>query len=666
MKSGINHKRYMYGPAFSVLLLLIASVLNFVNGSVYTALAEALMGVAITVYMAVENKIRTAEITEFVEMIAGRGGNITNEVLSNFPKPMIVLNIDGKVIWYNDKALEMFALSDLYDISLPSLIPSLRWTDLLKTTDGYEKQIELDERSYNLYANIIIKKDEQSGKKMYSVIVYFDDVTENVRLKAICEEQKVDVALIAIDNYDDVFQVMDDNKSQETIAKINSAVSKWVAESTGVMKKTGSDRFLIFFEHQYLDAYIEKKFDILEKIRAIGDDIKEPVSISIGIGVGGHPSENEANARNAVEIVWGRGGDQAAVKYADGQYKLYGGAAKDYEKSTRVKTRMFATALREMIKASDKVIFMGHTSADYDSFGAAIGLSRAVRLLDKKPYVVLDSSPAVKPIYDEMMKHPEYQDFAVNSNSAAELIEKETLLIILDTHRPSMLPAPELLKKASKIVLIDHHRRSTEFIDNLSLSYLEPYASSTCEMVTEILQYVDDRKQLTDFEAKVLYVGIFMDSKNFVTKTGIRTFEAASYLKRYGVNTMEVKRLFNLKFDDYVRRTEIIRHAEIWNTDMAVSVCTESYANMRVISSQAADEMLNISGIKAAFVVYPTDNGAALSARSYPDVNVQLIMEKLGGGGHMTVAGCQIKGINVEAARDRLKAAVKEYIDEQK
>ena len=664
MKKNLNHRRYMYGPAFSVLLLFIAGLLNIVKGNNYIAVIEGIMGISIAVYMAVEAKIRAAEMTEFMTLIAGRSGNITNEVLSHFPKPMLVLNVDGKIVWYNDKALEMFSLSDLYDISLPSLITELKWTDILKTTDVFERKIDYDGRHYALYGNIIIRKEENGGKDMYSVIIYFDDITESVELKRISESEKVDVALIAIDNYDDVFQVMDDNKSQETMAKINSAVSKWVSESVGVMKKIGSDRYLIFFEHQYLDGYIKKKFDILEKVRAIGDEIKEPVTISIGIGVGGHPAENEANARNAVEMVWGRGGDQVAVKYSDGQYKLYGGAAKDYEKSTRVKTRMFATALREMIKASDKVIFMGHSSADYDCFGAAIGLSRAVRLMNKKPYIVLDNSPAVKPIYDEMMKHPEYQDTIINANGAIELVEKETLLVILDTHRPSMLPAPDLLKKASKIVLIDHHRRSTEFIDNLSLSYLEPYASSTCEMVTEILQYIDDKKQLSNFEAKALYVGIFMDSKNFVTKTGIRTFEAASYLKRYGVNTMEVKRLFNLRFDDYVRRTEIIRHAEIWNSDMAVSVCTESYTNMRVISSQAADEMLNISGIKAAFVIYPTDNGSAFSARSYPDVNVQLIMEKLGGGGHMTVAGCQIKGISVDEARNRLKDAIKEYIED--
>ena len=666
MKKSLNRRQYMRGPAICVLLLLIVGILNITDGNIYIASAELIASVAIFGYMIAESKIRAKDMAEFMSFITGRSGSMTNEVISRFPKAMLVLSIDGKIVWYNDKALELFSLNDLYDISLPQLIPQLKWTEILKTTETFEMKVDYNSRHYRLMGSIIAGKEENDDKEMYSVIMYFDDITEAVELEKNYIKEKVDVAMIAVDNYDDVFQVMDDSKSQETMAKINSAVSKWVGESSGVMKKIGSDRFIVFFEHQYLDGYIKNKFDILEKIRAIGDEIKESVTISIGIGVGGHPAENEANARNAVEMVWGRGGDQVAVKSYDGQYKFYGGTAKDYEKSTRVKTRMFATSLREMIKAADKVIFMGHSSADYDCLGAAIGLSRAVRLFDKNPYIVLDNSPAVKPLYDEMIKQPVYADMIINPNNALEMVEKETLLVVLDTHRPSMLPVPELLKRASKIVLIDHHRRSTEFIDNLSLSYLEPYASSTCEMVTEVLQYIDDKKQLTNFEAKALYVGIYMDSKNFVTKTGIRTFEAASYLKRYGVNTMDVKKLFNLKFDDYVRRTEIIRHAEIWNTNMAVSVCSESFSNMRVISSQAADEMLNISGIKAAFVVYPSENGAAFSARSYGDINVQLIMEKLGGGGHMTVAGCQIKGISLDEARDMLKNAIKEYIEEVK
>lgn len=348
------------------------------------------------------------------------------------------------------------------------------------------------------------------------------------------------------------------------------------------------------------------------------------------------------------------------------EFKFYGSSTKDYEKSTRVKTRMFSFALKEMIAQSDKVIIMGHQAADYDSFGASLGISRAAKIMNKNVHIVLDLSPAIKPLYDEMQSIPEYAEMIISPNVAIEMTDKNTLLIILDTHRPSMMPAPELLNIANKVVLIDHHRRSTEFIENHSLIYLEPYASSTCEMVTEVLQYLDDKKNMTTFEATALYLGIFMDTKNFVTKTGVRTFEAASYLRRYGIKTMEAKKYVSLDFDEYVKRMDIIRIAEIWNTDIAVSICDYAFNNMRVISSQAADEMLNISGIKAAFVVYQIDNVVYFSARSFTDVNVQLIMEKLGGGGHMTVAGCQIKNISLQDAREKLKDAIKEYIDENK
>ena len=375
--------------------------------------------------------------------------------------------------------------------------------------------------------------------------------------------------------------------------------------------------------------------------------------------------ENEAYARNSVEMVLGRGGDQVAIKDND-QFKFYGGIAKDYEKSTRVKTRIFSNALAKMIQQADKVILMGHKASDYDSFGSAVGLSRAARIYEKPVYIVLDTTTAIKTIYDEIYQMPEYSEIIISPNAANEIVTKDTLVIILDTHRPSMLPLPGVLELTDKIVLIDHHRRSTEFIENASLSYLEPYASSTSEMVTEILQYIDDKKKLNNFEAKALYIGMLMDTKNFVTKTGVRTFEAASYLKRYGVNTMEVKKVFNLTFEEYVKRMDIIKQAEIWNTDLAVSVCSESFTNMRVLSSQAADEMLNISGVKAAFVIYPSENEVCFSARSFGDVNVHVIMEKLGGGGHLTVAGCQIKNITIAEARNKLKEAIKEYIEEIK
>ena len=665
MKKTYNrHTQYII-PLFCIIILCFAGIFNIFEDNTTVAAFEFIAAVCIIIYMVASTKTRTKEMAEFMSIITEKSGNMANEVLSRFPLPMVVLSIDGKIMWFNEMVSQMLSQNVLYGVSLPEIIPDLKWTEILKSTDAIDVNIEYNGRFYNVLGNIIKRKEDESDNESYSVLLYFDDKTEELNAQKLHMDEKVDVAIISIDNYDDVFQAMDDNKSQETMGKINSLVSKWVAEGKGVMKKTDSDRYLVFFEHQYLDNYIKTKFDILENVRNIGDEIKEPITISIGIGTGAHLIENESYARNAVEMVWGRGGDQAAIKNHE-QYKFYGGTAKDYEKSTRVKTRMFAKTLREVIIHADKVFFMGHIAADYDSFGASVGMMSACRILNTNSYIILDNSPAIKPMYEEMIKMPEYQNIIISPNEAAEIITKESVLIILDTHRPSMLPGKDLLKKVSKIVLIDHHRRSTEFIDNVSLSYLEPYASSTCEMVTEILQYIDDRKKMSTFEAKALYMGILMDTKNFVTKTGVRTFEAASYLKRYGVNTMEVKKLFNLSFDDYVKRLEIVKRTEIWNGDIAVSVCKEGLNNMRVISSQAADEMLNISGIKAAFVIYPGENGACFSARSFGDINVQLIMEKLGGGGHMTVAGCQLKNVSVTEAREQLKESIKEYIEENK
>lgn len=651
---------------FFFLLFFVLGIISLAYKRTDIAVVEFTISLLLLLFVILGEINKNKEMSQFMSFITEQNGNMSSEIITRFPFPMLVLSIDGKIVWYNDYATSMFKSQDLYGMMLPQLITDLKWTELLRKTDDINMNISYNSKNYFVYGSLIKRNDPDEDKNTaYSVLLYFNDITDSVVAKKKREDEKVDVAIVTIDNYDDVFQSMDDATSQETIGKINSIVSKWVNESNGIMKKTESDRYLLFFEHQYLEHYIKNKFDILEKIRAVGDEIKEPITISIGIGTGSHLIENESKARAAVEMVWGRGGDQAAIKDSE-EFKFFGSTTKDYEKSTRVKTRMFSFALKEMISHSENVMIMGHSAADYDSYGAAIGISRAVRNMNKNVYIVLDSSPAIKPMYDKMLTLPEYSGMIISPNTALEMANKNTLLLVLDTHRPSMLPAPKLLDVVNQVVLIDHHRRSTEFIDNLALIYLEPYASSTCELVTEILQYIDDNKKLNSFEAMALYLGIFMDTKNFVAKTGVRTFEAASYLKRYGVNTMEIKSLVNLDFDDYVKRMDIIREAEIWNTDIAVSVCENSFDNMRVISSQAADEMLNISGIKAAFVLYQVENTVFFSARSMPDINVQLIMEKLGGGGHASVAGCQIKNITLQEAREKLKDAIKEYIEETK
>ena len=666
MKKRNNRLLQLRIKIYFFLLFFVLGIISLAYKRTDIAFVEFTISLLLLLFVILGEINKNKEMSQFMSLITEQSGNMSSEIITRFPFPMLVLSIDGKIVWYNDYATQMFDSQDLYGMMLPQLITDLKWTELLRKTDDINMNITYNSRNYFVYGSLIKRNDSDEDKNTaYSVLLYFNDITDSVVAKKKQEDEKVDVAIVTIDNYDDVFQSMDDATSQETIGKINSIISKWVNESNGIMKKTESDRYLLFFEHQYLEHYIKNKFDILEKIRAVGDEIKEPITISIGIGTGSHLIENEARARAAVEMVWGRGGDQAAIKDSE-EFKFFGSTTKDYEKSTRVKTRMFSFALKEMISHSDNVMIMGHSAADYDSYGAAIGISRAVRNMNKNVYIVLDSSPAIKPMYDKMLNLPEYSGMIISPNTALEMANRNTLLLVLDTHRPSMLPAPKLLDVVNQVVLIDHHRRSTEFIDNLALIYLEPYASSTCELVTEILQYIDDNKKLNSFEAMALYLGIFMDTKNFVAKTGVRTFEAASYLKRYGVNTMEIKTLVNLDFDDYVKRMDIIREAEIWNSDIAVSICENSFDNMRVISSQAADEMLNISGIKAAFVVYQVESSVFFSARSMPDINVQLIMEKLGGGGHASVAGCQIKNITLQEAREKLKEAIKEYIEETK
>ncbi len=607
----------------------------------------------------VKNKART----EYIELINDNKVTAANDVLNGFPLAMAVFDIDGAVLWFNDEFQNMTQNNNLYFAQVNTIFPDIKWMEILKSNECIKMEMSYNDRVYNIFGKIA--KGNENGKKeqIYSVILYFEDITELTEIKKIYADEKTDVAIVTIDNYDEIFQRMDDSQSQEIISKINSLILRWGAQSEAVTKKLERDKYLVFFEHAYLEEYTKEKFDIIEKVRKIGEELKISVTISIGVGTGGHISENENNARAAIEMVWGRGGDQAAIKDID-QYTFYGGKAKDYEKSTRVKTRAFSVALRDYIAHSEDVMFMGHTNPDYDSFGAALGLQRAARTMGKTPYIVCDQTKAVDSIAEEVRGNIEYENMLLTPEEALEIASSDTLLIILDTHRKAMLACPELLDIVNKVIIIDHHRRSTDFITPVSLTYHEPYASSTCEMVSEILQYIGDVRKITLLEAQALYMGILMDTKNFVVKTGVRTFEAASYLKRCGLNTVDIKKLFNIDRNEYIHRIDIVKASEIYMDCIAITTCRESYENMRVISAQAADDMMNISGVKAAFVIYPIDSTVSISARSYGDINVQLIMEKMGGGGHATVAGVQIKNASIDMAEDLLKKAICDHLTE--
>ncbi len=662
MKKIYNGRSIYYGLLTCILAFVGIGLYDLRTNDTNIAVAELVFALVLLIYVAVISVKRRRDIDEYTSMIIEREDSVAHNSLHMLPIPVAVLSIDGMIMWYNDLFVKMLGQDDLYNIAITDLLSDIKWGEVLKSTDEIDMHTVYNGRRYRMTGRIIKNVADDNS---FSVLIYFNDVTDFEELKEKYENEKAVTGLIVIDNYDDIFSKLDDSQSQQTSALINKSIVQWVDEGFGVLKRLERDRYLVLFENQYLNDYIAKKFDILEKVRQIGEEVKLPVSVSVGIGVGETLVESESFSRAAVDMAQGRGGDQVAIK--DGtQFKFYGGKTREYEKSTRVRTRVFAKAFKEFIQGADAVVFCGHANADYDCFGAAVGLSRAVKDCMKKAYIVYDESQAVAGLVNEMSGLPEYENVLISPEDVAEIITKNTLLVILDTHRPSMLPDSSILDKTDKIVLIDHHRRSTEFLPHVSLLYHEPYASSTCEIATEILQYVDDNRMLSPFEAKALYVGMLIDTKNFVFKTGVRTFEAASYLRRFGLDTVDVKKLFTMNIADYNHKIKIMENIEMYEEGICIAYTEEKYQNMRVVSSIAADDMLGIKDVRASFVIYPVGNDCCISARAFGDINVQLICEKLGGGGHMTVAGAQIKGIGIDAARLELKAAVSEYLEEIK
>ncbi len=649
--------------------LLIATggaVLFAADNGIVIAAADAGIGAAILLITLWMGRRRKGKISEFIGEVQKEYAVSTENIAESYPLPMAAMHIDGSIVWYNKLFSAMLAKRSIKGEFVDKLLP-LKWSEILKSKDGINFDIQYEGKFYAVTGTIFHdeKTEETAEEDNYVVYLYFINKTAEQQIRKKYIDEKTVVALISIDNYEDLLQKLDDSENQRILFAINKLINEWVREASGVLKKTDRDRYFIVFENYHLEEYIAKKFDLLEHVRRVGEEEKVPVTISIGIGVGKSVLENESFARNALEMALGRGGDQAVIK-DETQYRFYGGKSKEYEKSTRVKTRAVATAMKDFIQHADCVIFMGHKGADYDCFGAAMGLQRAVRTLKKRAYIVDEKSPAVQPIYNEVRKNREYDDILITAEEALDIITKDSLLVILDTHRPSMLPCIELLHHASKIMLIDHHRRSTEFISPCSLVYHEPYASSTCEMATELLQYIDEKIRLSPLESECLYTGILMDTKNFLVKTGVRTFEAASYLRRSGLDTVMVKKMFSVSKTDYDRRAEVVKTADKITDKIAVAVSWDWYPNVRVIASQAADEMLNIENVEASFVVYPLENAVGISGRSFGNINVQLILESLGGGGHMTGAGAQLSNCSIMQARTMLVDAILSYDKENK
>ncbi|MBR0359816.1 MAG: DHH family phosphoesterase [Clostridia bacterium] len=661
----VTHKYMVTAVASSVVMLVCALVALLWEKYIAVAVS-AVFAVSALVYITVVTRTRKKNIVKFLHHITGDDMDLSENLIMSVPMPLAVCSIDGVIRWYNDRFEGIFVDKKLPDESIEECITSLKWSDVLKFPDGRQTMEIIGDNIYSVNWRIMKDriKPNESGDH-YSVFFYLKDITGECNLVRKYENERVDIATVNIDNFDEFMQKVDDDVAELAASKVRAAVVNWAKSVDAVYKRLDRDRYFVAFEHQYMEKCIADNFSIIENVMKIAEEVKFPISISIGIGTGGSIGENEVSARHALDLALGRGGGQVCIKY-DNEFKFYGGRNVEYERSTRVKARSVATALTDLIKNSDNVILTGHVSADYDCFGACVGLARAVREMGKNPYIIHERvAPAVEYMYDELKGVPEYASIFVDEIEVLEKITEDTLLVVLDTHRQSMLPNPRLLERVEKVVLIDHHRRSTEFISPCSLVYHEPYASSACEMVTELLEYMNVGNAITKLDAQCLYTGILMDTKNFMLKTGVRTFEAASFLRRMGLDTVAVRRMFSNELDDYSKKSEIVTASELINEDIAISKTYETYSNQRVIASQAADEMLNLRKVKASVVVFPIEGGVGYCARSLGTVNVQLIMESIGGGGHMTVAGATVMGIDVDEGVEKVKIAIKEHLSER-
>jgi c-di-AMP phosphodiesterase-like protein len=624
-----------------------------------------IFGIVLLVYLIYHNwksnYVRKVKWKRYIENLSAEIDSAAQYSLLNLPIPLTIVEFDGSISWYNSKFSDMMKGKNILDENVEKIIPTLDLSELLEEKHKI-KEVKIGDKIYRVLHNVV--KIDTKHEERYIIMLYWLDITNFANLKMKYNNEKPVVAIIQVDNYDDVLQSTDEGVRPIVIAEIDRKINLWVNRMNGMIKKYQKDKYLVVFEKRYLENLEAKKFTILDDIREIDVGNKIPATLSIGVGVNGkNLNYLEEYAVTALELALGRGGDQAVVRKID-TFEFYGGKTKAVEKRNKVKARIIAHALRQLINQSEKVIIMGHKIPDMDSFGAAMGVYRAAINRGKDAYIVIDKiSAGIDNVYKKFQGKEEYK--FISCSEALEIFDHKNLIVVVDTHRPSFVQCPELIEKSDRIVLIDHHRRGTEFIENTVLTYLEPYASSTSELVTEILQYMDDKINIEKIEAEALLAGITVDTKNFSFKTGVRTFEAASLLRRAGADTTEVRQLFQDDLSTFIARANVVRNAEIIEESIAISVCEEDIENVQLVAAQGADELLNIKGITTSFVMGKSDDGAILiSGRSLGNINVQRILEKLGGGGHLTVAGAQLKDITFYEAKTMLINAIKEYLEE--
>lgn len=664
-------RMYMQWPLIMTILLLAMNIWMYMTDQK----AGLTMTVFVIIYAVIvgllyfyNRSLILADLIQFSTQYKG----IQNTLLKELTVPYAIILEDGHILWKNDRFSEIV---DGREKFIQKIIPELN-KGIFPKDDETRNELEITykERDYQVELRRISLEGFSESERMlqipkekeYFIALYMRDVTELNSYIRENEDQRLIAGLIYIDNYDEVMESVEEVRQSLLVALIDRKINKYINDVDGIVKKLENDKYFFVVKKESYRKFEADKFSLLEEVKQVNIGNARSATLSIGLGLNTATYALSYNyARMAIDLALARGGDQAVIKDCKG-ITYFGGKKEQTAKNTRVKARVKAEALREFIVAKDQVIVMGHKISDPDSFGACMGIYRAAVALEKKAHIVInDVSTSIKPLYDEIAQSSVYgKDIFLTSGEALDYISDSAMVVVVDTNKPQMTECPELLKRSKTIVVLDHHRQSSTVIDNAVLSYIEPYSSSTCEMVAEVLQYIVDDIKVPSIEADCLYAGIMIDTRNFMNRTGVRTFEAAAYLRRCGADITRVRKMFRDDMESYRAKAEAMRMAEVYREQYAIAECPSDIASPTVLAAQTANELLDINGIKASFVLTVYNGRIFLSARSIDEVNVQIIAEKLGGGGHINSAGAQFEHTNVKEAIEALKVTIDQMIEE--
>ncbi|MBC6004593.1 Bifunctional oligoribonuclease and PAP phosphatase nrnA [uncultured Clostridium sp.] len=649
--------------AYIVVIGILSLILMYFN--IYIGTVVFIIFIYIVFHNWRIRDIRRKEWNKYIQDLAVDIDEVTKKAILNLPLPLCILEFDGSITWYNTRFHEMTEKEDTLGMNIENLVKNIDLRKVLNENKELYTNIKYKDRDYTIVYNVI--KSDQGEKAKYLMMLYWIDKTEYLNLESKYNEEKNVIATIQVDGYDEVLQSAPEERRPLINVEIDKILASLEVSCNGALEKTSKDKYFLVLSKNELDKLEADKFSILDKIREINQENNLPVTISMGIGIEGKTiNENFKLAQGALDLALGRGGDQAVIKTKDKSI-FYGGKSKAVEKKTKVKSRLIGHALREIILESKEIYIMGHKYPDMDAMGAAVGIYDICKSCNKNANIVLNASnDSIDEFVNRIKNSNYYTNVFISKDDAIKNCTKDTLVIVVDTHRPNFTECPELLKMSEKIVVIDHHRRGVEFINDTVLLFHETYVSSTCEMVTELVQYMEEDVKINKLTAEGLMAGISLDTKNFAFKTGVRTFEAASYLKKAGADTIEVKKLFNSNLEDFITKAEIIQSTKVINNKICLAYCNADINNINIVVAQAADELLSIKDVEASFVLGKTKSGTIfISARSLGSINVHVLMEKLGGGGHIDIAGAQLENVSLEEGYKMVSDIIKQYLEEE-